>query len=1069
MNLPEFSVRNSIFANVLFWVVVIVGLIAAFNAKRDLFPATDLDIVVVSTVYPGALPEEVENHVTIPIEEQLRGVNGIDKYVSRSVESISSITINIDPDEKNKERVINNILRKVDRVRFQSDRIEEPDVEVITTREMTIEVCVGGNATEADVRAYADQLETKLARIKHVGSIWKTGWRDPEIWVEVDADKLIEQELSIFQIAEALRRQNINFPGGKIPEGSKEMVLRTTGEFSSIEDIKSVVVRSNEDGKSLTVADIANVRHALAEDQVILRANGSRAVMLWVEKKSVGDTIRIADAVKELIATEREHLPQGIELSVFDFESYMIKRRLKVLLSNGGCGLLLVLLALPLLMNFRVAVVTALGIPFAFLTAILVMSYFGISINMLTMFGMILVVGMLVDDAIIMAENIFRHMEAGESPRDAAIAGAREVMWPVTATVLTTIVAFLPLAFLPGIMGRFLKWIPIVVMITLGASLFEALLILPCHVAHLAKSLRKTSDSAVSRGGRGSQWSQNLQSRYESLLKRVLKHRAIFVVGILLCFVGSVFFAGIVMDVDMFPADLIDIFFVHLTMERGTCREATEDIVKQIEKKVATTIRTNELQNVLSEIGHIRDQHMSKFTRGSRYGMLTIYLTPAQGRERSAQTLIDELRAVCQGLPGVDKLAVEMIKPGPPAGKPVDVKLLGSDIDTLDAIAGEVRDFLEGMEGVQDAEDDYEIDKDELRLVPDKQEAARLGLDSETVARGIYSAFHGAEVTSIRNAKEETIVRVRLPDSQKTEKNLRRLRIPNRKGRLVELGKVTKATRQPGISGIAHYNGDRAVSVQANLSQGQNKPSMAGLSRGEKILRRLKAITTKSKGPKDRITVDSVNSAIKEKFKDLPDRYPGYSLIRGGEWETNAETKKSMLRAFAIALVMIYAILIVQFKSVFQPLTVVVAIPFGLIGVVLALFLHGKPVSMMAMMGMVGMTGVVVNDAIVLVSFVNDLRRGGMPAHEALVVGASRRLRPIILTSVTTVLGLAPVIYGLGGYEPFVAPAAIVLAYGLVFATFLTLLVVPCMYSLGIDLKIAISRRCVNGQDQSTG
>ncbi len=1023
MSLPEFSVKHSVFGNMFTLIVFVVGLIVAMTATRELFPKTELDVVSVMTTYPGASAEEVESQITIPLEEEIRGIDGVDKFLSGSIEGLSSLAITVDPDAKDVQRVITDITRRIDRVKNLPDGAEKPRIDVIATRATVIHITVAGTAGEERLRERALQMKAMIEEVDGVSMVEKVGWREPEIWVEANAEILIEKDLSLFEIINSVARQNVNVPGGKIRAGDSEVVLRTIGEFRTPAEIEDVVIRSNPDGRHIRVGDVAVARKSFAEETILLRADGERGVMLSVIKKDSGDTIRISEKVRKLVDEIKLSFEKDVNVSVIDLEAYLVKRRLKVLLTNGFCGLALVMLALPLLLNVRIAIVTAIGIPFAFLSAILVMGYLNISINMMTMFGMILVVGMLVDDAIIIAENIFRHMEQGKTPKDAAIAGATEVMWPVTATVLTTIAAFIPLMFLPGIAGKFLKWVPIVVIITLGASLFEALVILPCHVAGLVRPLKRDGDGAT-KGvrTRSSEWSASIQTWYVGVLKKVLAHRGIFVVGMVLVFSGAVGLAVSALKIEVFPADLIDMFTVKTTAPQGTSLLACEAAVARVEKRILATVREGEVDNILTFVGQHDDPHVVALG-GSRYALMLVYMRPSDTRERKANEIIAELRTACADIEGLEKAEFEMVKGGPPSGKQIEIKVVGREYVELDKISEEVKEFL-GTTGCVDVNDDHEPGKDELTVDVDKPEAARLGLDVQTVAVAVRAGFAGAIATVIRSAEEETKVRVRLSEGARGRvESLRALNVLNKAGKLVALDKVARFVKGRGVTGIEHYNGSRAVTVTAALNDDEN------------------------------VTVREVVRDVKDKFADLSARYPGCRLVFGGEWESSSEMMWSMIRAFVIALLLIYAILVIQFQSALQPFVVLVSIPFGLIGVVLALILHNKPLSMMAMLGIVGMTGVVVNDAIVLVTFINDLRRKGMPIEDAIIEGAKRRVRPIILTSVTTVLGLAPTIIGIGGYEPFVAPAAIVLAYGLVFATFLTLLVVPCMYSIGMDLR----------------
>jgi multidrug efflux pump subunit AcrB len=1021
MNLPEFSVRNSVFGNMITVAVFAAGLFAAFTMTRELFPVTEMDIVVVRTVYRNASASEIEKQITCALEEEIRGIDGIDEFTSISAEGISVIGITLDPDEKNKDRIITDISRKMDRVKDLPSGAEKPDIEVIASKEDVIHVTVSGDVSEDRIREVADRLKKGIEGIGGVGFVAKVGWRDPEVWVEVDPRLTIENEVALLDIVSAIAAHNVNMPGGTMSRGDKDLVLRTIGEFETTKDIESVIIHSNPDGNQLKVADVAVVTDTYSDDSIVVRADGSRAVILDVRKKHSGDAIRIAEAVKTFVKTEQEELTDGVKLGLLDFESYVIKRRLRVLLSNGIMGLVLVLCFLPFVLNFRVAIWTALGIPFAFLAALLVMSIAGITINMMTMFGIILVVGMLVDDAIIVAENVFRHLEMGKTSKQAAIDGSREVMWPVTATIMTTIAAFLPLLFLPGIMGKILKWIPMVVIITLLASLFEALIVLPCHlsefVSHEAIHARKKRRRGL--------WDK-LHDGYVSVLRKVLRHKVWFAVITLLVFVVSLVGAKGMMRVEMFPSDLIEIFVVNITAPEGSTRDTTEERAAAVEVRLTELVAEDELKNMITYVGQLTDMHGAFQTFGSRYSSMFVYLTPEDARERKASEIISALREEFANFEGLERLQFEMVKGGPPVGREIDIKIVGEDYEVLDNIADEMKAHLVGLNDVTNAQDDYEWDKDERRIIVDHEEAGRLGVTVADIAGAVYAAYEGAPATVIRDADEETIVRVRFAAPyHDMDEYLDSLRIRNRTGRLIELSRVARIENARGVNQMYHYNGDRAISVTAGIEGGQMNKG------GSKI----------------------ANDSIWAAFKDIGKRFPGTRIARTGEWEEAEIIKKAMGKAGLTALLLIYTILVMQFRSFLQPFVVLVSIPFGLIGVLLALFLHGKPISIMAMLGMVGMCGVVVNDAIVLVSFINNLRGQGMPINDAIIEAGRTRFRPIILTSVTTVLGMAPVIYGIGGYEPFVAPAAIVLAYGLVFATVLTLLIVPCMYSLGANFK----------------
>ncbi|MEM7392585.1 MAG: efflux RND transporter permease subunit, partial [Verrucomicrobiota bacterium] len=481
MSLPAFSVKHSIFGNMLTLFVFVGGFIMMTVIQRDTFPELNLDTVTITTAWPNASPEEIEDLVTNPIEEALRDVENIEEFTSSSVEGISAINVKIEPDARFKDRIVNQIQRKVDQVNNLPADAEESEIELIESREPVIDLCVSGDVAEKVLRDYGDHLKERIQEIEGVSTVVKNGWRDEEFWVEVDPEALETLELAITEVTDSLARRNVNRPGGKLLRGDREIVLRTVGQFHTAEEIEEVIVRSNADGQHIRIKDVATVCRTYEEDSLYTRVNGKRAVVLVVKQTVSGDSIKIVDEVRDLVDEERAFAPEGISLDLVDDEAYYVKRRLNILSSNGVIGFVMVILILFLFLNFRVAIITGIGIPFAILASLMLMALFGVKVDLITMFGLIIVLGMLVDDAIIVGENIFRHLEMGKSPAAAAVAGTEEVMFPVLSTVLTTIAAFTPLVLAPDIFGQVLRWFPIVISITLVASLFEVLFIMPCH------------------------------------------------------------------------------------------------------------------------------------------------------------------------------------------------------------------------------------------------------------------------------------------------------------------------------------------------------------------------------------------------------------------------------------------------------------------------------------------------------------------------------------------------------------------------------------------------------------
>ncbi|MCK5594605.1 efflux RND transporter permease subunit, partial [bacterium] len=523
MKISEFSVKHSLLINLISVFILIAGFytLYIYKIRKEAFPEVSMNAVVVSTAYPGAPPEEIEKLITVPLEKELKGVNGIDEMYSASDENVSTIMINISHDAKDKDKVVDDIQQAVDQVRNLPDDAEDPIVTEVTTDEIpTVEIALSGDLPETELQKHAENMENILEDIPGVSSIARRGWRDEEVWVEVDPDKMKNFHVSIEEVMNALREKNISIPGGKL-RGEKEFSIRTTGEFHKKQEIENVIIRANDLGNWLRIKDIASVRFSFKEEDVINKSFGTRSINLTVIKKSTGDTVKIVGMVKEKMADFLRKTDLKLEISYINDMSFYIARRLGVLRNNGIIGLVLVIFVLMLFLDHRVALLTALGIPIAFCTTLVVMGFMGISVNLITMLGLIIVLGMLVDDGIIVAENCARHLETGLDPHQAAIIGTQEVVKPVTATIITTIVAFSPLLFIEGIIGKFIWGIPAVVIIALTASLFEALVILPSHFADFVLIGKKKKYNSK----KNSPWFKALLRFYTRIINKALNRR----------------------------------------------------------------------------------------------------------------------------------------------------------------------------------------------------------------------------------------------------------------------------------------------------------------------------------------------------------------------------------------------------------------------------------------------------------------------------------------------------------------------------------------------------------------
>lgn len=1026
----EFSVRQPLFVNLLTILIFLAGFMAIKNINRDVFPTIDMDVVMVTTAYPGATPKEIEKLITIPIERELKEVDDIKEMTSISIEGLSHIFLEIEPDAPDKSRVISDIQRAVDKADdLPADLRDDPLVNDIKTRDRpVVEVSLAGDMPEHDLIQHARMIERMILDLPGVAKVSRNGWRDEEIWVEVDPDKIKEYYISLAEVVQALRRQNVSVPGGTVVLNGTESILRTTGEFETSEEVSNVVLRGNELGNWIRVGDIAKVTDDFDPFEIVHRTDGHRAINLVAVKKERADAITTVDQIDKIVEEYRGIAPPDLEISTVNDMSYYVKRRLNVLLNNGWVGIVLVLVCLFLFLSARTAVATAIGIPTAFLMTFTIMYFAGVTVNLLTMFGLIMVLGMIVDDAIIISENVHRRIADGQPAAEAAIEGTHEIWRPVLTTVLTTIAAFTPLMFMSGIIGKFVLYIPLVVIIALLSSLTQAFLILPSHIVSI-ESIPRSKFFGRMHKGSVDRLFRRFQGAYIRLVKRLIRRRWPYIGVVGVFFIISAYIGIVHIPYVLFPQRGIDAFFVRAKAPIGTPVLETERLMERLEEEVAQLPKT-ELDNFVTTVGLTQqDGHDADSERATHVAQIQVILKPPADREMTSDELIAMLRESTKDVEGFTEVSFENVRPGPPVGKPVAIRVRGDDLEELDSIAGEIKAYLATIPGVSDIKDNYEEGKGEIKVRVDEGQASRADLAVEDIALSVRSAFDGAIATTIKKAEEEIDVRVRFPDEWRYRDGaLQSVMVPNGRGNLTPIGAVASFEQGPGINAIRHYDRKRTVTVTANVDE-KNATSVG------------------------------VTKKVQQRFRDVSKEHPGVSLGYGGEWEKTEESLADLKMAMLIAAFIIFAILVFEFQSLLQPLVVLLAVPYGFIGIAWAFLVHFEPKSFLAMMGAVGLAGVVVNNSIVFMDFMNKARRSGHSLRDSIIEAARLRLRPILLTTITTVFGLLPVAYGIAGSDPFLKPMALAIGWGLVFATACTLLVTPALYAVIDDAHCFLMSR----------
>jgi len=1030
MHISEFSVKNTVLVNLLVILVLVAGILTYSSMTKEKFPDISLDEVWVYTAYPGVSPEEIEELITIPIEDELASIEGIDHIESISSEGFSQVSVDFEAGVEDFPRKIQEVQNKVNRVDDLPEDAETPEVEEEEWTTIAVIVSLSGSVPENTLKRLSDDLEDDLLDIPGVDAVTSMGRRDREIWVEVNPGRLEGYNLSLADVIFSLKNKNLDIPGGALGSGRREFLVRTMGEAETLQQIERVILRSNPEGGHVYLRDVARVTDTFEEATTLGRLDGEKTISLMVMKSKTGNTVKIVEAVRAIKEDyEKGRLPEGLKITLTNDAAVDVWSNLNALYQNGAVGLVLVLIVLYIFVGLRPAVLTALGLPVAFAISILLMQYFGITINMLSLFGLILVLGLIVDDAIIICENACRHIEEGRSPVEAAVIGTKEVTWPVIAAVTTTMAAFLPLLLMVGMLGKFMGVIPKTVTFALLASLVEALFILPSHVADFVKP------RPVQQGGGATlRWQRRLTQTYLGILEFSLRRRYLGLLVAIVFAAGCIVFAYYFMPFVLFPARDVEEFGITIKMPVGTKLEETERVVAKLEDTALEFPK----EDVFAVIGRVGTGQLSNydFQTGTHIGQVVLDLTDPFERERTGLEIVTEYRKKVKGIPGPVEVSFVEWREGPPVDPAVEVRIRGDDFDVLRAVANDIRDYLSTIEGVRDISDDFEPGKKEARIVIDENKAYLMGLDTATIGYTIRYAIDGGIASVIHDQGEEIDIRVKLEEeSSRDLEDIEEMKFRNRAGALIPFKNFGRIERKQGYTNINRRERKRVVTVSANTDE-------------------------------DVITSVEINRLLKERYKNFSNSRPGYLMSFSGEYEETQEQVVALAKAFGVAILLIYVILGSLFKSFVRPLVVMLAVPFAFIGVVIGFYVMREPLGLMAIIGTLGLTGIVVNDSLILVDFIDKGRKAGLERQEALLRAGRLRLRPVILTSVTTIFGLLPLALGLFGLSPFLTPIAVAIVWGLSFATVLTLLLVPSIYAIVDDITGLLGRTRLEKPDK---
>lgn len=1008
--------------------ILIGGFYTLTSINREAFPEVALDVVTIQTIYPGASSDDVENMVTIPIEKKLREISGIDKVVDHSLENCSFFVVYLEDNltKSKRAKVIDDIKNAVKGISDFPSNVKMPEVTEITTEKTeAIDIALTtdkkGDEGYGELYRTAKSLRDKLLFVDGVAEVQKLGYFDREYLIEVDPAALRNYRIGLNMVLYRLQSRNIDLPGGVLRVGDNEFVLRTTGQYKDIEDIRNTVIFSNDAGFVTRLTDIAKVTDTFKEADILHRVNGQDAIIFQVNKKQSADMIKTVNRIKDLMKTEEKELPSGVSAFCFNDYSRFVQSRLSALIINSSIGFALLLVILLVLLGYRMSAIVSTSIPVTFMIAFMCMKALGITLNIVSMFALLMVLGMVVDFSVVVCENTYRYMEKGFSRREAVEKGLSEVLPAMTTTLICIVVAFAPLLFVTGLIGKFVFAIPAVIIICLVASFLCAVLVMPM----MLDSFARVNQSKAA--GFGQKTSQGI---YRRILMKIVQHRyravlTLIVVSIVVM-IAATQYSGFV-----FVKGAADAINVKTSMPRSTSLEANKKAIIPLEQVVKDLYPAAIVESVHSYIGaQTRGKADFDIKDGIYKGTIQLNLSPEEGRAIKGEDILKTVRekiSAAQKSGAIDprlEITYEIGRLGLPVGSAINVEIRGDDFSVLSKIADEYKAYLGSMHGVEDVYSDLEPGKEEYHYMINEEKAGKAGLSAQDISQALYVSFKGAVATTVTKGDEKIDLLVRFPDwARRRTDSLNDVMVSNAYGSVIPLSEVTSYRKQVGISMINRKNYMRLVQVKANVD-GRHITSLAA------------------------------NTLLNKHFKDIEKRYPGYTVNYGGEQEDTEKSLKSLGVLFIIAIIAIYMIIAAFFNSLSLPIVVMICIPFSMVGIYLALFAHGNlPLTFMGLLGAFSLASIIVSNTLVLVQFINNARNKGMSVTEAVVEGSTVRLRPIFLTSGVVVLGLIPTIYGFGGKDDFVVPLAMAFGYGLLFTTILTLVIVPCFYHILIDIK----------------
>ncbi|MBY0554081.1 efflux RND transporter permease subunit [bacterium] len=1008
----KFFIDNWRFSALLTVLILIVGSVSLNLLRKESFPPVNFAVVSISTIYPGASPEEVHDKVTKEIEAELKGISGLKRVKSTSRSESSEIVVEIDIDTKNTKDIVSDIQKAVQRATSQlpKDLPEDPRIIEVKAEEIPVYefALVGSNSNRArDI--LAEKIEDKLDDVKGVLDARVSGYAQKELQILVDPNKLKLNQISLNEMIVTLSAQLKNSPSGFIDNQKNISLVRVFGKKNNPEEISELSLRANDSGQSIKIKDVAQVSYGADRPKVISRFNGEEATLFVVTKKTEADTIKLVSDIENELTDLTKQLPADYSLKVYNNEGQRVVNRLNIVNFNAVVGIVVVLLVLFLFLPGKVGVFSALSLPICALATVTFMIWQGAQFNVITMIALVICLGNLVDNSVVISEYYTQLRENGEDAKKSALKAAKQFWIPFLASTITIISAFLPMIVTTGVMGQFIKWIPIIVTIALFTSLIESVTLLPARLQFLnpTKNLNKNNN-----------WFYKLENFFASVIQKSIEVKW-WTVSILGGFVISGFFVnGLFNRFELFPAEGVEYYIVRFELKTDSSIYNTDLVAKKINEMVMQKIPKEAIDSTITRVGVSQtDPSDPKSLVGENVGLIMVAIKPDWAPKLDIQKTLSELRTI-KPFDDITKISFEPIENGPPVGKPLTLTFRSTEYETLSSLAESVLSEVKKIDGSIGTDSDEQTTGMEYRFIPDAQKISYSSVNSEALALNLATALKGTPVAVLNeNGRKFDVVVQYDPKFISQVDYIKNIEVMNQFGQYVPVHRLGKFEQQQSPKTHKSYDYQRSITITSDIDV-------------------------------NKITASELNKKVKAIVDEKIKSYPDITAFFGGEEESTNESLGSLALALVIALFGIFATLVFTFKSFIKPFIILTTIPLGLVGVFYAFTLSQRPLSFLAFVGIVGLSGVVINSAIILVDYIEELIRTkkDLSLHEILILASKQRLRAVLATGLTTVVGLLPTAFGMGGYDPILVPITLSLSWGMIIGTVLTLVWVPSVY-----------------------